>query len=67
MERLVINGGIPVRAGKIYYGRQWIDEEDIDAVAKVLRSDYITCGPKVEELERTLEQYTGAKYACQNP
>ena len=63
MERLAINGGYPVRGGKIYYGRQWIDEDDIQAVSEVLRSDYITCGPKVDEMERELEAYTGAKYA----
>lgn len=63
MEKLAIKGGFPVRGGKIYYGRQWIDEEDIQAVNDVLRSDYITCGPKVDEMERCLEEYTGAKYA----
>ena len=63
MEKLAIKGGYPVRGGKIYYGRQWIDEEDIKAVAEVLRSDFITCGPKVDEMERMLEKYTGAKYA----
>ncbi len=63
MERLAINGGLPVRAGKIYYGRQWIGEDDISAVASVLRSDFITCGPKVDEMERMLASYTGAKYA----
>lgn len=63
MEKLAINGGYPVRGGKIFYGRQWIDEEDVKAVSEVLRSDYITCGPKVDELERTLKEYTGAKYA----
>lgn len=62
MEKLAINGGYPVRASKIYYGRQWIDNDDIKAVEKVLKSDFITCGPKVEELERELEKYTGAKY-----
>ena len=63
MEKLAINGGYPVRGGKIYYGRQWIDEDDIHSVEEVLRSDYITCGPKVDELERTLCSMTGAKYA----
>ena len=63
MERLAIEGGYPVRGGKIYYGRQWIGEEDIRAVEEVLRSDYITCGPKVDEFERELARYTGAKYA----
>jgi len=63
MERLAINGGLPVRSGKIYYGRQWISEDDVSAVASVLRSDFITCGPKVDEMERMLASYTGAKYA----
>ena len=63
MEKLAIEGGYPVRVGKIYYGRQWITEEDIDAVKAVLESDLITCGPKVDELERGLCEYTGAKYA----
>ena len=63
MEKLAIKGGYPVRGDKIFYGRQWIDEDVIQAVAAVLRSDYITCGPKVDELERTLCEFTGAKYA----
>ena len=63
MEKLAINGGYPVRGGKIYYGKQWVDENDINAVVEVLRSDYITCGPKVDELENTLCEFTGAKYA----
>ena len=63
MEKLAINGGYPVRSGKIYYGRQWIEEDDIKAVESVLHSDYITCGPRVDELERTLCEFTGAKYA----
>lgn len=63
MEKLAIFGGTPVRNEKISYGRQWITEEDIQAVSDVLRSDYLTCGPKVTELEQTLIKYTGAKYA----
>lgn len=63
MEKLAIKGGYSVRSGKIYYGRQWIEEDDIQAVCDVLRSDYITCGPKVDEMERSLEAYTGAEYA----
>lgn len=52
-----------MRETKIYYGKQWIDENDIYAVDEVLRSDYVTCGPKTQELERSLEQYTGARHA----
>lgn len=63
MEKLAIKGGYPVRSSKIYYGRQWIDEDDIVAVAETLRSDFITCGPKVDEFESELAAYTTAKYA----
>ncbi len=62
MEKLAIEGGYPVRSSKIFYGRQWIDEDDVQAVTEVLRSSYITCGPKVDEMERTLKEYTGAEY-----
>lgn len=47
----------------IPYGRQFIDDEDIKAVVEVLKSDYVTQGPKVEEFERVLASYCGAKYA----
>ena len=63
MEKLALHGGKPVRETKIYYGKQLIDEEDIQAVTKVLKSDYLTCGPKIGEFEKALTDYTGAKYA----
>ena len=63
MEKLAINGGYPVRSSKIYYGKQWVGEDDIEAVNATLRSDFITCGPKVQEMEQALCSYTGAKYA----
>lgn len=63
MENLAIYGGQPVRKEKIYYGKQWIDEMDISAVADVLHSDYITCGPKIIEMENSLKKHTCAKYA----
>ena len=47
----------------IPYSKQLIDEDDIDAVAQVLRGDYLTQGPKVEEFEKQICTYTGAKYA----
>lgn len=47
----------------IPYGRQSIDENDIKAVEEVLRSDYLTTGPKIEEFEKKVADYTGAKYA----
>ncbi|MDE5779084.1 MAG: UDP-4-amino-4,6-dideoxy-N-acetyl-beta-L-altrosamine transaminase [Lachnospiraceae bacterium] len=47
----------------IPYGRQSIDEDDIQAVVDVLRSDYLTTGPKVSEFEEKVAGYVGAKYA----
>ena len=63
MEKLAIFGGTPVRDTPIYYGRQCIEQDDIDAVAQTLRSNLITCGPKVAALESKLCEVTGAKYA----
>lgn len=63
METLAINSGKPVRDTKLFYGHQWIDEDDIEAVSEVLRSDYLTCGPMVKKMEDSLCEYTGAKYA----
>ena len=48
---------------RIYYGRQYIDEADCEAVRNVLLSDYLTTGPKITELEQRLCDLTGAKYA----
>lgn len=47
----------------IPYGRQSINEEDIQAVVDVLKSDFLTTGPKIEEFEKKVADYTGAKYA----
>ena len=47
----------------IPYGRQSIDEDDIDAVVATLRGDWVTCGPAVERFERSLTDYTGARHA----
>ena len=68
MNKPAIEGGTPVRNKKIYYGHQYLDEADYKAVEEVLRSDYLTCGPKINELEQKLCKITGAKYAvaCSN-
>lgn len=47
----------------IYYGKQSISETDIKAVEEVLRSDFLTQGPAIEQFERTAANYCGAKYA----
>ena len=44
------------------YGHQYIDDDDISAVVDVLKSDFLTCGPKVKEFEQAICHYTGAKY-----
>ncbi len=68
MEKPAIEGGKPVRETPIFYGHQYIDEADIQAVVEVLKSDFLTCGPKIGELEEKLCKLTGAKYAvvCAN-
>ena len=68
MEKPAIEGGRPVREKAIHYGHQHIDDADIQAVVEVLKSDYLTCGPKIEELEQKLCALTEAKYAvvCAN-
>ena len=62
-EKLAIHGGKPVRDKKLFYGHQWIDDDDIKAVTEVLKGDYLTCGPNVTALEKRLCEVTGAKYA----
>lgn len=47
----------------IPYATQWIDEGDIEAVIRVLRSDWLTQGPTIERFERRVAEYCGAKYA----
>jgi len=47
----------------IPYGRQWIDEQDIEAVIEVLRSAWITQGPKVREFEEAFATHVGSRFA----
>ena len=47
----------------INYGKQSINQDDIDAVIEVLESDFLTQGPKVEEFENDLRSYCGSKHA----
>ena len=47
----------------IYYGKQDINEADIQAVEAVLRSDFLTQGPAIERFEQRVAQYCGVKYA----
>jgi len=60
---LAIHGGQPVRPTLLPYGRQSIDESDIEAVVQVLRSDWLTTGPRVAEFEEAFAAFVDAKYA----
>jgi perosamine synthetase len=60
---LAVEGGSPVRVTLLPYGRQYIDEDDIKAVVDVLRSDWLTTGPKVAEFEKRFAETVGTKYA----
>jgi perosamine synthetase len=62
-SKLAIDGGTPVRETMLPYGRQWVDEADIQAVVEVLRSDWLTTGPKVREFEERVAEYVGAREA----
>src|SRR5438309_817073 len=62
-EMLAVNGGQPVRETLLPYGRQAIDDDDIQAVVETLRSDWLTTGPKVEEFEEAFAARAGAKHA----
>jgi perosamine synthetase len=63
LETLAIHGGKPVRETLLPYGRQSLDEEDIQAVVEVLKSDWLTTGPKVGEFEEQFAGWVGAKHA----
>lgn len=63
MERLAINGGQPVRNKLLPYGHHWVNDEDIAAVVEVLKGDWLSQGPKVDEFEKRVSEYCGAKYA----
>jgi perosamine synthetase len=62
-ETLAIHGGTPVRKTLLPYGRQSIDEGDIQAVVETLRSDWLTTGPKIPEFEEAFAAWVGARYA----
>jgi len=63
VQKLAIEGSKPVREKMLPYGHQWVDDEDIAAVVEVLKSDLVTQGPKVDEFERKVAEYCGARYA----
>ncbi|MDP3396780.1 MAG: UDP-4-amino-4,6-dideoxy-N-acetyl-beta-L-altrosamine transaminase [Methanoregula sp.] len=60
---LALYGGTPVRQSILPYGKQWIGEEDIEAVARVLRSDWLTTGPMIQEFETAFAIVAGTRNA----
>lgn len=63
LETLAVNGGEPVRETLLPYGRQSLDDEDIQAVVEVLKSDWLTTGPKVGEFETRFAAWVSARHA----
>ncbi len=61
--RLAINGGQPVRKRMLPYGHQDIGDDDIQAVIEVLRSDWLTTGPRVAEFEQAIANVVGVREA----
>lgn len=61
--KLAIHKGKAIRKEYLCYGRQYIDDEDINAVLKILKSDYLTTGPQIEVFEKSVADYVGSKYA----
>src|SRR6202163_3912970 len=63
LEALAIHGGAPVREKLLPYGRQSIDDSDVQAVVEVLKSDWLTTGPKIGEFEERFAERVGARHA----
>jgi perosamine synthetase len=62
-DTLALYGGKPIRKNVIYYGRQWIEEDDIRAVVEALNDDLITTGPRAGAFEEMFADYVGSKEA----
>jgi perosamine synthetase len=63
LETLAIHGGAPVRERLLPYGRQSVEDADVQAVVKVLKSDWLTTGPKIGEFEERFAAWIGARHA----
>jgi perosamine synthetase len=61
-NKLAIEGGTPVRKELLPYGKQFVEQKDINAVIKVLESDWLTTGPTVMEFEKQFAKQVGAAH-----
>jgi perosamine synthetase len=61
--KLARDGGVPIRSTYLPYGKQSIDDSDVQSVASVLKSDWLTRGPKVKEFEEALASYCEMPFA----
>jgi len=62
-SELALYGGNPVRDSLLPYGKQWLDDNDVNAVVEVLKSDWLTTGPNVAEFEQVFAETVGVKEA----
>lgn len=63
MDKPAIEGGTPVREQFLPFAQPMLDEEEIDNVVEVLRSGWLTTGPKVAEFEKNFREYIGCRHA----
>lgn len=63
MRESHLDNKAPTRDQYLPYGRQWIDEDDVQAVVKVLNGNYLTTGPAVSNFEKNFAKYVNADYA----
>ncbi|MBN1800514.1 MAG: UDP-4-amino-4,6-dideoxy-N-acetyl-beta-L-altrosamine transaminase [Candidatus Lokiarchaeota archaeon] len=63
VEKPAIEGGSPIRETFLPYGTQWIDEAEINEVIEVLKSNWITTGPKMRLFEENFKEFRGSKHA----
>jgi perosamine synthetase len=63
MKALALEGSSPVRPTLLPYGRQQVDEADIEAVIQILKSDWLTTGPMVGEFEHAFAEFVGVNEA----
>lgn len=62
-KQLAIHGGQPIRDSYLPYGKQWLCDEDIVSVVRILEGPMITQGKTIDVFEQVIADYVGAKYA----